>query len=131
MKLNSKSLLIVLIIWIGVVGLLFAVIPDKKTASVIAGSGFVILPLLILFSEMQKSERNLSVIVASSVFFIFSALPIFLLRVLNWEKDFKELSVFGVPSEVLHRASNFLYIVMLIAVGVAFWRERNKSLSQK
>jgi len=131
MKLSSKSLLIVLIVWIGVVGLLFAVIPDKKIASVIAGTGFVILPLLILNSELRKAERNVSVVLSSLVFFICSALPIFLLRVLNWERDFKELSIFGFPAEVLHRVSNILYLVMLIAVASVFWNERKSRDRQK
>lgn len=131
MTLNFRSLLILLIVWMPVVGLLFALIPDKKVASVIAGTGFVILPLLVLVSEFKKSQKNKFVVLAALVFFLCSSLPIFSLRLLNWDRDFKELSFLGIPTDVLHRASNGLYVLMLIAVGIAFYKEKKSDIVPK
>lgn len=119
MELNLKNLRILLISWIFVVVLLFWSIPDKKVASVIAGLGFLIIPILVLTQQFRQKKRNILVVITATAFFVFSALPIFLLRVLNWEKDFKDLSLFGIPSDFLHKASNGLYVCMLVAVLAA------------
>lgn len=132
MKLNSRTILVALLLWIPVVGLLFATIPEKKVASVVAGSGFLILPLLILFAEFfAKEEKSKIVIFFTTVFFLFSALPIFLLRVLNWSQDFSELSIIGIPAEFMHRTANFLYLLMVIAVGIEIYRERKAKSHRK
>jgi len=131
MRLNSRALIVVLLLWIPVVGLLFATIPEKKVASVVAGTGFLILPLLVLFAEFTKVEKSKVVIFFTTVFFLFSALPIFLLRVLNWSRDFSELSLLGVPADFLHRSANILYLLMVVAVGAEIFRARKAKSCQK
>lgn len=132
MRLNSRSLVVALLLWIPVVGLLFATIPEKKIASLVAGVGFLILPLLVLNSEFAKAEqKSRAVILFTGVFFIFSALPIFLLRVLNWSREFSELSILGIPADYLHRSANFLYLLVVIAVSIKTFRERKAKSYQK
>lgn len=131
MKLNSRSLLIALIVWIPIVGILFAFIPEKKIASVIAGSGFMILPILVLVSEFKKVQKNKTLIFITSIFFFLSAAPIFLLRVLNWHEEFRDLSLLGIPADFLHRASNLVYLLMLVTLGIAAYHERKIKPYQK
>jgi hypothetical protein len=121
---SYKNLLILQIIWIFAVILLFSTIPDKKLASIFAGAGFILIPILILISEFQKTEKNKSVIVTVLVFLLISALPIFLLRVFNWSSDFKDLSLLGISADQLHKASNVIYLIMMAVTGAAFLKER-------
>ncbi len=127
MKLNLKYLLAFMLSWIFVVMLLFRIIPDKKVASVVAGFGFVMIPVLVFMQQWQQLKREIFILIPTLVFFVFSALPIFLLRILNWDREFKDLSVMGVSSDFLHRSSNVLFIVMVVAVGFAVYRGRKQN----
>jgi hypothetical protein len=127
MFLTYRNLFFLLVAWIVVVILLFMFVPVLKVASVIAGAGFIFIPCLLLFSEFTKSPKNKVVIFWSVVFLLFAALPIFLLRVLNWETDFKDLTLFGITGNQLHRTSNFLYAMVMVAVADG-WRKERRAL---
>jgi hypothetical protein len=105
-----------LVLWIFIVMGLFRFISDRRIAATIAGIGFIILPMYLIFSETKLNRKNWFVILTSVVFLFFSALPIFYLRVFNWEADFKDLNFLGIPSDFLHKTSNKLYLLMLISV---------------
>lgn len=45
------------------------------------------------------------------------ALPIFSLRLLFWDSEFKDLSFFGLPGPLLHRLSNGSFLIMFIATA--------------
>ena len=110
-------------IWILVVLALFRIISEKQTAALIAGAGFILLPLLILYFEFtgKKNKGHIAVIL---LFLLSSAIPIFLLRVLNWGVDFSTLSLGGIPARTLHGISNVTYLAMLASAALREWQER-------
>lgn len=125
MKLSSRNQLILLVIWIFIVGALFAFISEKRIAAVIAGSGFIIIPLLLIFSEFKSGVGKKSVVtLAALVFLVVSALPIFGLRILNWDSDFSQLALFGISANFLHRTSNIVYLLMIVAVCWNLFRQK-------
>ena len=128
-KINYRNQLIILFVWILVVGLLFSTIADKPLAGVIAGTGFNIIPVLFLWAELKKKPRYGLHILTLLLFLVLSALPIFILRIFNWGIDFKQLSLFGISSDFLHRSSNIIYFFMIISAAIGFYREK-KSLSK-
>lgn len=121
-----KTQLIIFVLWIFCVMGLFKFIPDRQVAALFTGGGFIILPTLFLISEF-KSEKNKFYIFVLSLFLIFSALPIFLLRVLNWGVEFASLDLFGIPASIMHKYSNYLYILMIFAVIYRIYKTRKKS----
>ena len=118
-KLNYKVQSVILVVWIFVVMAIFKVIPEKQMASLIAGSGFIIWPVLFLIHEF-KSARNKIHIFTNILFLAAAALPIFLLRVMNLGSEFSTLSILGVPAAELHKYSNFFYILVLIS-ALYYW----------
>ncbi len=107
-------------IWILIVGVLFTVIPVKPIAGVIAGLGFIGLPAFILSSELKKNKKYYFHLFTLIAFIAGSAFPIFLLRVFNWGVDFKELSLFGIESSVLHQSSNIMYAGMMLSATYCY-----------
>lgn len=109
--------LLVLLLWIPCVIIIFASIQDRKVAGLVAGAGFLLIPVFNIFQERKSkasSSSRLARVFASGAFFLLSAMPIFLFRVFNWEKSLEEISIFGILSgRQLHSLSNILFIAMI------------------
>lgn len=113
---------LILILWVVGVGLLFKFSPDRQVAGAMAGIVFIGIPLVLLASELRRSPKHMYQVVTVSVFLLLSALPIFLLRVLNWGTDFNELSLLGVTGPQLHKLSNVLYIAMIVTTACCWYQ---------
>lgn len=95
--------------------LIFKLNSDVKIASVQAGSLFVLLPLILGILEYKKSGLSrVSFYVGLLQFWIFFALPILGLRLMNWDVSFNELSFLGVPGPALHQYANHSYMLMMV-----------------
>lgn len=123
---NYRNQSIVLGMWIVSVIFIFKLIPDRQVASVVAGTGFVVIPVSFLFFELKRIPLAIIHISALVIFLVASALPIFLLRVLNWGVDFNQLSVAGIGAPELHNISNALYLLMLGSALFHWWRSSRK-----
>ncbi|MBS1971168.1 MAG: hypothetical protein JSU04_12715 [Bdellovibrionales bacterium] len=93
---------------------IFKLNSDVKLASVQAGTLFVLLPLILGILEYKKSKlARVGFFVGLLQFWVFFALPILGLRLLNWDVPFNELSFMGVPGTTLHQYANHSYMVMM------------------
>lgn len=108
--------LLILILWIPCVVVIFNFVEDRKIAGVVAGLGFLLIPMNNLYREKSKITNNSLIRVGvSAIFFLISAVPIFLLRIFNWEKNLEEISVFGIISgRQMHSLSTYLYLLMIV-----------------
>lgn len=108
----------ILALWIPAVMIIFKLINDRAWASIVAGIGFIFWPALFLILEIySKNLKSKLHIVGCLQFLILSAIPIFLLRILNWGINFNELSLFGVSAVMFHQFSNISYLIMTIAIA--------------
>lgn len=123
-NLSYLNQIIILAIWVIVVGALFSLIQEKQVAGIIAGIGFIFIPVVFLFSEMRQAKKNIIHLSTLGLFLIASALPIFFLRVLNWGVEFKDLSLLGISAEQLHRSSNILYSFMFLSAIYCYVQSR-------
>ena len=117
----------ILALWVPVVIVIFKLIEDRQLAALIAGVGFIFWPLVFIGHEIfQRNKANRSNIhlLGCLQFLLLFAVPLFLLRVLNWGVSFNELSLLGVPATQLHRFSNMSYLVMILAIVFSSYRER-------
>lgn len=105
----------IMAVWIVLVIIFFKLIPNKQLASLFTGVGFILIPSIFLFFELKKTKAAISHVIVLSVFLIFSALPIFLSRIIYWGQDFSTLSILGMPLELIHKYSNGLYILMMLS----------------
>lgn len=103
----------IFIIWIVAVTLLFKFVPSKQIAGAIAGFGFVLWPTLFFIFELRQSLKDKIYMTILAIFLLANALPIFLLRILNWGTDFSELSLLGIPAARFHGVSNVMYLIMM------------------
>ena len=113
---------IVLLIWIPCVIFIFKFIQDRKIAGLVAGAGFLAIPLFNIYRERKstaETSSRLTRVAASGLFFLLSAMPIFLYRVFNWDKNLEEISIFGLMTgRQLHSFSNILFVAMILVYFV-------------
>ena len=113
---------IVLLLWIPCVIFIFKFIQDRKIAGLVAGAGFLAIPLFNIYRERKstaETSSRLTRVAASGLFFLLSAMPIFLYRVFNWDKNLEEISIFGLMTgRQLHSFSNILFVAMIFVYFV-------------
>lgn len=120
MKIKSISLRKTLIQLAGmlsailIVIVIFKVIEPLKLAALVAGSVFLLVSLGVLYSENRWGRGSRSLAFWTAVFFLVAfVIPIFGLRILYWNEDFQNLSVFGVQAQTLHHLSSRFYVLLL------------------
>ena len=114
---------LILLLWIPCVIFIFKFIDDRKIAGLVAGTGFLFIPVINIFRERLNRNAHpssrLARVFASGAFFLLSALPIFLFRVFNWEKNLEDISIFGILSgRQLHSLSNIIFVGMVLVYFV-------------
>lgn len=116
MKLNKFTYVLIgqLLIVFMVMGL-FRVIADRQIAATIAGLLFVISPCLWLsVLWRQVSLKYWWFYLGILQFWVLFALPVFLLRILNWGAEFESLSILGFSGPFLHQWSSKSYMLMVL-----------------
>ena len=125
--LTHRMQFFILAAWIPLVMTIFALIHDRAWAAIIAGVGFIFWPSLFLVLEIYNKNLRSKIHIAGCIqFLILAAIPIFLLRVLNWRINFHELSLFGINAIALHKFSNISYLVMTIAIVYSSYLNKRK-----
>lgn len=105
--------------------LIFKFIEEKKTASVVAGALFVLMPIVLMWWQYQSNKFQprywwLGV----GVFFVLFALPILMSRLIFWELSFEEILIFGfIPGRLWHQLANNAYLLMIAVTSIAWWRK--------
>jgi hypothetical protein len=103
--------------------LTFKVIESRQIASLVASTIFICTSLGIILFEFQKGWRFMSAAFwSTTIFFIFLVLPIFILRILNWDVPFAEIEMMGVKPELLHKLSNQFFTVVLFSYFIDSFR---------
>jgi len=114
---RQKRFLVYLVVQAFVILLVVAIFKlnsDVKLASVQAGTLFVFLPMVLSAIEFKNHGlKRKSFFIGLLQFWIFFALPILGLRLLNWETPFDQLSIFGVAGTTLHQFANHSYFLMM------------------
>ena len=121
----------ILVLWIPLVILLFRFISDRQMAALVAGLGFLLLPLFFFGYELSKNKMKSWLVVIGCLQFLIFALPIFLLRVLNWGIAFNDLFFLGIPASSLHHYSNVSYFALLGVMcfkSYQSWRNKKRQL---
>ena len=120
------ELLIVLLI-MGI----FKLIPDRPTAGLVAGSVFFVSTLLVIGLEWKFVRKWTWALSGGVVFFVFAVLPILVMRYLSWGIPFEEARLFGISGGIWHRASNYLYLLMLAGIFISLQKTRMMTSPKK
>lgn len=64
------------------------------------------------------------------VFLVFSAVPVFLMRVLNWDMEFDAIRVAGISGAEMHKASNYVFIIMMLCFFIDSYLERVREMQE-
>lgn len=110
------------------VTIVFAILPDKKMASVLASLMFIFSSFVVLGSEkfLVKTTRSGLAFWATAIFLVFFILPIVILRLAFWESSFEQISFAGLSARGLHQYSNFAFMVMLVTYYIESLRHNKK-----
>lgn len=112
------------------VTIIFKLNSDRKIAATEAGTLFILMPaVLMCFEASIAGFSKKSWFVGMLQFWIFFAVPVMGLRLLNWDADFKDLSFLGVSGPDLHYWSNKSYLLMMSVTVLEAWK--NYRLSHK
>lgn len=133
MRRNRFSVYLILqAVVIALVMVIFKVIADKKVAATVAGVLFVGLPLALMIYENKRAAWSEKIWYLGTLqFWILFALPILGLRIFNWNMDFSELSVLGVPGPLLHQWSSKSYMVWMLITLFTSWKVARHRLSER
>lgn len=112
----------VLCFWVVITIVLFLKIQNRQIAAVIAGLGFLLIPAVILYSELRGLKNKIHI--ATLGFFLVTASPILGLRLFYWGEDFNQLSFLGISTASLHQFSNYTYITMMASSLYMFWKTK-------
>jgi len=119
--LSLEALVILLVI------LSFRMIPDKKTASMVTSFLFIGSTLGILYWETRYPDyRKRASFWGALGFLLLSALPVFFMRIFNWDLAFDDILVAGVSGAEMHKISNYIFMMMMLCFFVDSYRERLK-----
>ena len=112
--------LVVVLLIIGI----FKFIEDRPIAGLIAGSVFLISTLLVIGIEWWAIRKMTWALGGALLFLLGAVIPIFILRLSSWGIPFDEASLLGVSGGVWHKASNYLYLLMLAGIFISLQRAR-------
>jgi len=106
----------------------FQVIPDKKAASIVASFLFLSSSSLILYWETKFPDfKKRPSFWGTLIFLVASVLPIFILRLLYWELPFDQIQLGPITGAEMHKASNYLFMMMMLCFFVDAHLERVKA----
>jgi hypothetical protein len=119
--LSIEALVIVLVI------ISFRFIPDKKMASILTSLLFIGSSAGILFWETKFSDfKKRPSFWGALGFLLLSALPVFGMRLLNWDIPFDEIQIAGVTGAQMHKASNYVFMLMMACFFVDSYLQQVK-----
>lgn len=107
---------------------LFRGIGDRQIAATLAGTLFVILPVVMMAWEYRRAglQEMLWFVVVLQFWTLF-AVPILGMRLLNWGIPFEQLSFLGIAGPVLHQWSSKSYTVMMAVTAWGWWKLSRQS----
>jgi hypothetical protein len=130
LNVNAIYLLISLSI-IPIIILIFKNIHPKNLAALFAGSVFIFTGFIVLFLEFKNNRKK----IFSSFsfwgalgFLLFFSLPMFSVRILNYDIDFENLTILFMPAPQFHKVSNYGFMLMVLFFIIE-WLKNIKSTS--
>ena len=116
---------------IPIIILIFKNIHPKNLAAIFAGSVFICTSLIILLLEFRNNRKK----IFSSFsfwgalgFLLFFSLPMFSVRIMNYEIDFENLTILFMPAPQFHKVSNYGFMLMVLFFTLE-WFKKIKSTS--
>ena len=126
MRRNELALFLVLeVIAVVLAALVFKLIESRLLAGMIAGAYFVNSGLYMLWRIMQWPRRWRSLTLYPLLVHVFLiSLPLVVVRALNMNMAFEDITVWGIPGPVFHKFSTTIFSIVVLATIVDLNRSR-------
>lgn len=126
-----RNLLIIELAVIAAVTVIFKIIPTRLYAGAMAGTLFVALGVWIVISGVRDRQvrRSASFALGAIHLFVIS-LPMMLIRFLNASSAFADVRIFGLAGPAFHQLSSVVYLLLIVATLVDWYRFRKSEVSQ-
>lgn len=121
-----RTMLGVLFVTIMTVVALFSFSPSRPLAAGLAGGLFLLVTLGLITWEYRVGRQITWALGGGLVFLFLGVFPVLGLRLISWGSDFKTSNLMGVSGDVLHKASNYFFLIFLIGIFVSMQKERMK-----
>lgn len=126
---RARTYLLVQAVVVLLVVLIFRNIQDRRLAGLIAGGLFILSASSVALYEFRFGSALKSFSFWGSLcFLLFSAFPIFFLRISKWNEDFSQVSLFGLQGPQLHQMGNLLFLLALITYFIDSYRYNRAKL---
>lgn len=122
---NPRLLLVLQLLAIPIVIGIFKLPAEKKWLSLFANGIFLTTALITMTFQ---GERRSLVRIAGLQFLALAVLPITLLRIISWSKDFNTESLLGLSGKQWHSFSNLSFMLMLGLTAIVVIRTPLKGL---
>ncbi len=95
---------------------LFKMIDDRALASVFASTTFFVFSAVVVYLELKFADAKKYFSIWSTLAFIlFCILPIVLIRIKSWGSNFELEQLAGISGSQWHKISNYAFMVMLVS----------------
>ncbi len=106
----------------------FFLIAQKQIAALITSSIFFGVSAYILYAESKfVGYKKRITFIATLIFLVGFIVPIFSLRLFNWGTPFNEIVFLGISGQILHQASNYGFILMLVCYFIDSYLEQKRN----
>ncbi len=103
--------------------LIFRYSPNRQIAGVVAGSLFISIGAFILYSLRLKSLRFKTFTFPAALVHLFAtALPLLIVRILNWGTPHADLFVWGLPAPTFHKLAEKIFMILMLCTVFDFLR---------
>lgn len=116
---------------IPIIVLIFKNIHPKNLAAIFAGSVFICTSLIVLLLEFRNNRKKFFSSLSfwgALGFLLFFSLPMFSVRIMNYEIDFENLTILFMPAPQFHKVSNYGFMLMVLFFTLE-WFKKIKSTS--
>lgn len=105
----------------------FWIISNRTIASLVAGSGFILIGVSVLILAKIKPEFRKSLTFKIGVVHFALTMIVVLAKFLNLGTEFKDVVVFGIPGQLIHYASTAVFFAMMAGTALDAFKARHES----
>lgn len=120
-------ILLIQIIIIPIIILIFKIPAEKPLLSIFANAIFMIVGLITL---LYRGKGKILILISGLQFLFTAVIPISILRILSWGKDFNNTSLLGLTGAQWHSYSNYSYLFLLLGTSICCFKFIRKSNSK-
>lgn len=101
--------------------LIFKFVEPRKIAGLLAGNWFLVLAIIVYLLIKDYPGRSYARW-GLLAHVLLATLPLLILRLVFWNLEFSEISIFGISGTLIHRTSEKVFLLLVLGTVIDFFR---------